>query len=94
MQVNIRVVGLARHEATTTCCRTTAQKVQYAAATAGARALERRFTACGAELKQVNVFKYLGRLLSFYGNNVPAIRHNLRKARGVWMYIARVLAKE
>ena len=55
MQVSIRVAGLARHEATATCRRLTAMKVQHAAATAGARALERRFTAYGSELRQVEV---------------------------------------
>ena len=60
----------------------------------GVAALERRFTAYGSELRQVEVFKYLGRPLSADDYDVPAMRYNLRKARQVWARIARVLEKE
>ena len=49
-----------------------------------ARALEVEFTAYGEPLEQVGVFKYLGRLLAMDDNDMQAVRHNLRKARGVW----------
>ena len=45
-------------------------------------------------LRQVEVFKYLGRDLSADNYDVPAMRYNLRKARQVWARIARVLEKE
>ena len=79
---------------TGTCRRLAAMKVQHAAVIAGSRALERRFTAYGSELRQVEVFKYLGRNLSADDYDVPAMRYNLRKARQVWARIARVLEKE
>ncbi len=54
-------------------------------------AQEKRFTARGEELEQVEVFKYLGRLLSHDNNDAPAIRANLRKARKCWARVSRVL---
>ena len=51
MQVIIRVAGAARHEASGTCRRLVAMKVQHAAESAGLRALECRFTAYGSELR-------------------------------------------
>ena len=39
-------------------------------------------------------FKYLGRPTSFVNSDVPALRHNLKKARGVWQRISRVLRAE
>ncbi len=41
-----------------------ARKVQYAAAKHAHKALQQTFTAYGAELERVEVFKYLGRLLA------------------------------
>ncbi|EJK68610.1 hypothetical protein THAOC_10191, partial [Thalassiosira oceanica] len=66
-------------------CREGAErKAQYAAAAANAHALEVEFTAYGETLERVEVFKYLGRLMAMDGNDMHAVRHNLKKARGVW----------
>ena len=61
--------------------------------TAG-RALDQEFTAYGEKLERVEVFKYLGRLLSFDDNDIQAVRSNLKKARKVWSRISRVLRAE
>ena len=52
------------------------------------------FTAYGEPLEQVDVFKYLGRLLAMDDNDMQAVRHNLRKARGVWKRISVLLRRE
>ena len=68
--------------------------MQHAAAVDSAHALEQTFTAYGEVLERAEVFKYLGRLLSFNGNDVQAVRANLRKARKCWAWISRVLRAE
>jgi hypothetical protein len=65
-----------------------AQKVQHAAAVDSVHALEQTFTAYGEVLERVEVFKYLGRLLSFDDNDIQAVRKNLRKARKCWAWIS------
>ncbi|EJK70137.1 hypothetical protein THAOC_08530 [Thalassiosira oceanica] len=43
----------------------------------------REFTAYGETLERVEAFKYLGRLMAMDDNDMHAVRHNLKKARGV-----------
>ena len=43
--------------------------------------MQRSFTAYGDELRRVDRFKYLGRLLSYDDSDTPAIRHKLKRAR-------------
>ncbi|KAL7523456.1 hypothetical protein ACHAXR_000188, partial [Thalassiosira sp. AJA248-18] len=57
-------------------------------------ALKQQFTAYGVELERVEVFKYLGRLLTYEGNDIQAVRSNLMKARKCWARISRVLRAE
>ena len=72
-----------------------AQRRQHLVAAKGARALERTFTAYGdSELRRVEQFKYLGRLLSFDDNDTPVIRRNIKRARQVWGRISKVIAKD
>ena len=40
------------------------------------------------------MFKYLGRLLAFDDNDMPAIRGNLKKARKCWARLSRLLTSE
>ena len=57
---------------------------QHLVAAEGARALTRTFTAYGeSELRRVEQFKYLGRVLSYDNSNTPAIRRNLKRTRQV-----------
>ena len=95
MQVAASVLGSARHESSEACRLGHAQKVQHERAKLGAKALERRFTAYGTEeLRQVELFRYLGRVTSHVDNDVPAMRRNLKRARGQWKRISVILAKE
>jgi hypothetical protein len=57
-------------------------------------ALGHSFMAYGEELERVEVFKYLGRLIVYDNANTQAMRSNLRKARGRWAWILRVLRAE
>ena len=57
--------------------------------------MQRTFTAYReAELRRVDRFKYLGRVLLYDDSDTPAICHNLKRARAVWGRISVVIAKE
>jgi hypothetical protein len=71
-----------------------ARKVQYAATKRAHKALQQTFTAYGAELERVEVFKYLGRLLAYDNNDTQAVRGNLKKARGIWARLSRKIRTE
>ena len=53
-----------------------------------------RFTAKGKPLKQVQLFKYLGRIIAYYGSDVPAARRQLSRARAVWGRPSELIGKE
>ena len=57
-------------------------------------ATQTRFTINGDELEQVEVFKYLGRLLSNVDDDAPTVRAQLGKARRVWARVGNVLRGE
>ena len=78
MQTNPLATG---HRNTKICREGHAKKLQHDAAVKSALALHETFTAYGDELDRVEVFKYLGRLLSHDDNDVQAARGNLKKAR-------------
>ena len=71
MQVNSTATG---HQVTKTC---------KAAVSDSAVAMDAKFYAYGEELEQVEVFKYLGRLIAFDNDDTQAVRVNLTKARCV-----------
>ncbi len=48
----------------------------------------------GNMLERVEVFRYLGRLLSQDDDDIQAVRSQLRKVRGTWARIGQVLRKE
>ena len=48
----------------------------------------------GELLKVVRQFKYLGRVVSYDGNDTPAVRRNIKKARLTWGQFPKVLEKE
>ncbi len=58
------------------------------------RALKRTFHANGEDLERVEVFKYLGRLISFDDADNQAMRSNLKKAQGCWAQVFRMLRAE
>jgi hypothetical protein len=82
------------HYETAMCKDGVARKVQYAAAERAHKALQQTFKAYGAELERVEVFKYLGRLLAYNNNDSQAVRGNLKKARGVWGRLSRMIRAE
>ena len=45
-------------------------------------------------LRSVERFRYLGRILSQYHNNIPAIRRNLKKARGTCGWVSKILTQQ
>ena len=94
MQISNMVAGSARHLATAACRRMTAMKTQHRCAEEGARAASQKFYAYGQELRSVERFKYLGRILSSSDSDMPAVRKNLAKAKAVWRRISTVIAKE
>jgi hypothetical protein len=50
-----------------------------------------QFRVHGNALDKVKVFKYLGRMMAQDDNDVQAVRHQLRKARGTWARVGKVL---
>jgi len=73
-----------------------ASEEQDASALKALRAVERtrEFTIYGDKLEDVEVFKYLGRLLAMDDNDMPAVRANLLKARKVWKRLGKLLRSE
>ena len=93
LQISFTAIN-GRHYETALCKDGVARKVQYAAAERTHTALQQTFTAYGAELERVEVFKYLGRLLAYDDNDAQAVRGNLKKARGVWARLSRTIRAE
>jgi hypothetical protein len=60
------------------------QQVQHETAAAAQLSLKRLFFVYEEELEQVEVFKYLGRLLSHDDIYTQTMRTNLAKARRCW----------
>jgi hypothetical protein len=82
------------HHRTVLCQRGWERKCQHSAAVRSQQALEHVFTCDGEPLGRVEVFKYLGRLIACDDADTQAMRSNLRKARGCWARISRVLRAE
>jgi hypothetical protein len=83
-----------RHYETAMCKDEVARKVQYVATEHIHKALQQTFTAYRAELEKVEVFQYLGRLLAYDDNDPQAVRGNLKKARGIWARLSRMIRTE
>ena len=89
------VLGTVKHEESKTCREMAVRRRQHLVAAEGARVIQRTFTAYGeAELRRVDRFKYLGRVLSYDDCDTPAIRRNLKRARAAWGRISVIIAKE
>jgi hypothetical protein len=82
------------HHRTELCQRGWERWCQHAAAVHSQQALNHVFTCNGDELDRVEVFKYLGWLIPHNDVHTQAMRLNLRKARGCWARILRVLRAE
>ncbi len=79
---------------TVLCQRGWERKCQHEAAVHSQQALVRTFCANGEDLERVEVFKYLGWLISFNDANNQAMWSNLKKAQGCWGRVSRVLRAE
>jgi hypothetical protein len=82
------------HYSSLGCREGRARQRQLEAAVASALALRQSFGVGEDVLERVEVFKYLGRLLSMEDNDAQAVRANLRKARKVWARVGKVLTGE
>jgi hypothetical protein len=67
------------------------RRAQREAAVTSVLALRCTFTVHGDVLEQVEVFKYLGRLLAQDDDDVQAVRQQICKARGTWARVGQVL---
>ena len=52
------------------------------------------FTVLGVPIKNVEEFKYLGRVVARNDNDWPTVNRNLQRARAAWGKLARILSKE
>ncbi len=91
MQVDPRVTT---HINTKECRIGTARCHQRDMAVRSALALRQQFTVHGDVLERVEVFWYLGRLLSQDDDNIQAVRSQLCKACGTWARVGQVLRRE
>jgi hypothetical protein len=82
------------HYRTGLCQRGWERKCQHEAAVHSQCALKRTFCMNREELERVEVFKYLGQLISHDDADDQAMRSNLRKACGCWARVSRVLWAE
>ena len=80
------------HEASKTCRYMRARRDQHAAARRRAAAMRQRFTAKEKPLTQIQLFKYLGRIIAYNGNDVPAARRQLARTRAVWGRLSKIIA--
>jgi hypothetical protein len=88
MQVNF---AYPRHTCTKECAMSMARQQQWEVAVTSALALCRQFTVHGDALEKVEVFKYLGRMMVQDDNDIQAVQHQLREARGTWARVGKVL---
>lgn len=82
------------HQRTDICRRGAALKRQRHAREDSRLASEVVFTARGVPLETVQSFVYLGRPLSCFDEDGPAIYRNLQKARKRWGMVSRLLTRE
>jgi hypothetical protein len=82
------------HINTKECRGGTARLHQRDMAVQSALASRQQFTVHGDVLERVEVFRYLGRLLSQDDNDIHAMRSQLCKAHGTWARVGQVLRRE
>ena len=95
MQVNFNDKRVTEgHTESQACKEGQERKAQREAVIRSARALDTKFKAKDQELETVDVFEYLGRLLSNDDGDLRTVRKNLKKARWVWARLQNVLESE
>jgi exonuclease III len=88
-----RVVG-PEHQRTDDCIKNTATRMRRQDEKTQQEAEKITFTVNEIEIKNVNQFKYLGRILDNKDSDIPAVEKNLQKARQKWARLSRILSKE
>ena len=91
MQVNPHY---PRHRFLKECQVGVEQAKQWEVAVTSAFALRQQFSVDGEVLKQVKVFKYLGRLLAQNDDDIQAICAQLQKSPATWAQVEQVLRSE
>ena len=86
--------GSARHEAIASCRSQAERRDRHDMAARCAAATEQEFTAYKDPLRQVKIFKYLGRLTTYDDTDVPAARRQLSRARAVEGRLRKVIEKK
>lgn len=94
MHVTKRVHGTQRHYSSDRCCKGARRVALRELRRAQIGAQEAVFSIRGIPLDIVELFKYLGRWLSFEDGDWAAVRNNLTKARQRWAQVSRVLTRE
>jgi hypothetical protein len=93
MQIEVGAL-YGKHQHTWLCREGWERKKQHEAAEAARIVLARMITAHGEDLERVEVFKYLGQLLTFNDNDSQAMQLNLKKAHKSWARVSCVLRVE
>ena len=83
-----------RHYKSAMCKDGVPRKVQHAAAEPKHLAFQQMFTSYGEELKRVEIFKYLGRLLAYVINDAWAVRGDIKKACSDWARLSHMIRSE
>jgi hypothetical protein len=91
MQVNPRY---PRHWLSKECQVGAEKQRQRETVVTAALALRQQYTIHGDVLEQVEIYKYLGRMMAQDNNNAQAIPVQLRKARATWARVGKVLRGE
>jgi hypothetical protein len=83
-----------RHQRSKECQVGVERHKQRDTAISSALALRQQFLIHGVVLERVEVFKYLGQMMSQDNDNIRAIRAQLWKARATWARVGQVLRSE
>jgi hypothetical protein len=83
-----------RHQLSKECQVGVERRGQREAAVTAALAFRQQFTIHGDVLERVEVYKYLGRMMAQDDDDTQAVCAQLRKARGTWARVGKVLRSE
>jgi hypothetical protein len=83
-----------KHQASQSCRNAVAQQAKVTAVEIQQKAKDVVFNIDGQVMETVSEFKYLGRILEEGDSDVPTVNRNIKRARGTWGMIGRVLSSE
>jgi hypothetical protein len=46
------------------------------------------------EISRTSTFKYLGRVINYFDDDLPVVENHLKKGRKVWARISRIIKKK